>query len=206
MSDASRLYQIPEAFFKGIAGKKKLYGRIWLYWLCEFVDDIFEPDFLEKQSSALVKWVDEGEIREIHEFGVQLLQQNDFKIVEVKGKKKRELKPMSRETKRAGVEAILYLNSLAGTTFSTSGNNLELVAARINEGYSLAEIKVVIEKKVKDWKGSDYSKYLRPLTLFAKTKFENYLNGTSEQPSGKLSKLSDSVAKAQQLIKFYSDR
>lgn len=200
-----RLLQIPETFFKELAGKK-LYGRIWFYWFSEFVDDIFEPDFLEKQSGLISKWVKPSEIKEIYEFGVQLLQQNDFKIIEVKGKKKRETKPMTRETKKMAVSAIDYLNSQAGTTFSSKGNNLELVAARINEGYSIAEIKLVIDKKVLDWKGSDYEKYLRPLTLFAKSKFENYLNGTTEKPTGKISKLSDSVAKAQQLIKFYTER
>lgn len=201
-----RLLQIPETFFKELAGKK-LYGRIWFYWFSEFVDDLFEPDFLEKQNGLLSKWVNPSEIKEIYDFGVQLLQQNDFKVIEVKGKKKRESKPMNRETRKLAISAIEYLNSKAETTFSLKGNNLELVAARLQEGYSLAEIKLVIDKKVLDWKGSDYSKYLRPLTLFSKSKFENYLNGTTEKPtSGKITKLSDSVAKAQQLIKFYTER
>lgn len=204
MSEERRYFQIPEVFFKELAGKK-LYVRVWFYWLSEFVDDIFEPDFLEKQM-GLSKWIPPSEIKQIYELGVQLLQQNEFKIIELKGKKKRETKPISKENRKLAVQAIQYLNSQAETTFSTSGNNIELVAARLNEGYGLAEIKLVIDKKVLDWKGSDYSKYLRPITLFAKTKFENYLNGTSEKPAGKLAKLTDSVSKAQQLIKFYRDR
>lgn len=123
-----RLLQIPETFFKELAGKK-LYGRIWFYWLSEFVDDIFEPNFLEKQNGLISKWVNPSEIKKIYEFGVQLLQHNDFKIIEVKGKKKRETKPMSRETKKIAVSVIEYLNSQAGTTFSSKSNNLELVAA-----------------------------------------------------------------------------
>jgi uncharacterized phage protein (TIGR02220 family) len=196
-----RHFVIPEQFFKAAAGNK-LYGRIWFYWLSEFVDEIFEPDFLEKQK-GLTKWFKLSEIKEAYEFGVQLLQQNDFKILD-STKKKRASKPLTKDEKRIAIAAIEHLNSLAGTTFSAKGSNLELVASRIREGYSLAEIKVVIEKKVQDWKGSDYSKYLRPITLFAKSKFENYLNGTIESnPTGKLSKLADSVVKAQQLIEFY---
>lgn len=204
MSDIQRYFQIPEVFFKELAGKK-LYGRVWFYWLSEFVDEILEPDFLEKQK-GLSKWIPPSEIKEIYELGVQLLQQNDFKIIELRGKKKRETKPITKENRKLAAQAIEYLNAKAETTFSKTGNNIELVAARLNEGYSLAEIKVVIDKKVVDWKGTDYSKYLRPITLFAKTKFENYLNGTTEKPAGKLAKLTDSVSKAQQLIKFYRDR
>jgi uncharacterized phage protein (TIGR02220 family) len=201
-----RYFVIPEIFFKALAGQKKVYGRLWFYWMSEFVDEIFEPDFLEKQILGLKKFsiATESEIKQVYEVGVHLLQQNDFKIVEQKGKKKRELKPLTDEMKKSAIAAIDYLNSKAGTTFSIKGNNLELAAARLKEGYSLGELKLVIDKKVQDWKGSDYSKYLRPLTLFAKSKFENYLNGTNEQqPAGKISKLADSVAKAQQLIEFY---
>lgn len=201
-----RHFQIPESFFKTDTRSNKLYGRIWFYWLSEFVDEILEPDFLEKQK-GLEKWLSPREIKEVYESGVQQLRENDFKVLETKGKKKRESKPITAEMKKDAISAIVYLNSQTGSTFSTKGNNIELVAARLREGYSLAEIKLVIDKKVLDWKGSDYSKYLRPLTLFAKSKFENYLNGTNESnPTGKLSKLSDSVNKAQQLIKFYTER
>lgn len=201
-----RHFQIPESFFKTDTRSNKLYGRIWFYWLSEFVDEILEPDFLEKQK-GLEKWLSPREIKEVYESGVQQLRENDFKILETKGKKKREFKPMTAEMKKEAISAIDYLNSQTGSTFSKKGNNIELVAARLREGYSLTEIKLVIDKKVIDWKGTDYSKYLRPLTLFAKSKFENYLNGTNEpNPTGKLSKLSDSVNKAQQLIKFYTER
>ena len=167
------------------------------------MDEIFEPEFLEKQTKGLAKWFKPSEIKEAYDLGVQLLQ-HDFKILELGGKKKRATKPLTREEKKLAISAIEYLNSMAGTTFSLKGTNLELAASRLREGYSLVELKLVIDKKVKDWKGSDYSKYLRPLTLFAKNKFENYLNGTNESnPTGKLSKLADSVNKAQQLIEFY---
>ena len=81
-----RSYVVPSIFFESIAGKGNLYSRLWIYWLGEFVDEIFEPDFIEKQVKAYSKHVNESEIREIYHSGVQFLQ-HDFKIIEPKQKK-----------------------------------------------------------------------------------------------------------------------
>jgi len=200
----ARHFQIPEEFFKKIAEKGKvaekgLYSRIWFYWFSEFVDDIFEPEFLEKQVKAFPKV---SEIKDIYEFGVQLLRQ-DFKIVEIKGKKKRAEKPVPREIRKTAIQVLEYLNQQAGTGFELKGSNVQIIAARMEEGFNLTDFKVVIEKKVKDWRGTDWEKYLRPITLFAKSKFENYLNGINEQhKSTKFDQFADSIAKAQQFIKL----
>ena len=73
-------------------------------------------------------------------------------------------------------EIINYLNSVLETNYRV-GNKVtqKHINARINEGYSVEDFKVVIEKKVASWKGTDMEKYLRPETLFG-TKFESYLN------------------------------
>ena len=70
-----------------------------------------------------------------------------------------------------------YLNSLAGTNYrATSKKTKDLIKARINEGYTLEDFKVVIEKKTREWINDNKMKaYLRPETLFG-TKFEGYLN------------------------------
>jgi len=67
---------------------------------------------------------------------------------------------------------------------------------------------LVIDKKVKDWKGSDWAKFLRPNTLFAKTKIENYLNSNNndKQSANKFSKFADSVAKAKNIIGIYHNK
>jgi hypothetical protein len=72
-----RYFVIPEIFFKNVAEKGKLYSRIWFYWLSDCSDEIFELDFIEKQET---KFPSISEIREIYEFGIQLLQQ-EFKIM-----------------------------------------------------------------------------------------------------------------------------
>jgi uncharacterized phage protein (TIGR02220 family) len=188
-----RYFVIPETFFKSIAEKGKLYSRIWFHWLSEYVDEIFNQDFIEKE---IEKYPNIKEIREIHEFGVQLLQQ-EFKIIDKKVKK-----VVSKENKEVAVKVLEYLNIETGSKYSSKkGSNIELISARINEGYSFEDFKIVIDKKIKDWKGTDWEKYLRPLTLFSKTKFENYLNAINESGTkNNFGKFADSIRRAKEII------
>ena len=73
-------------------------------------------------------------------------------------------------------EIIDYLNNAVGSSYKhTTGKTMNFIKARYNEGFTLADFKTVIDNKVKEWKGTDFQKYLRPETLFG-TKFESYLN------------------------------
>jgi len=73
-------------------------------------------------------------------------------------------------------EIVDYLNEKTGSKYRSSGSKTKsLIKARTNEGFSLDDFKTVIEKKAKEWSGTDLEKYLRPETLFS-TKFEGYLN------------------------------
>ena len=57
---------------------------------------------------------------------------------------------------------------------STSAKTQKLIKARLREKYELEDFKTVIDKKCKEWLGTDMEKYLRPETLFG-NKFESYL-------------------------------
>lgn len=57
---------------------------------------------------------------------------------------------------------------------STSAKTQTLIKARLREKYELEDFKTVIDKKCKEWLGTDMEKYLRPETLFG-NKFESYL-------------------------------
>lgn len=74
-------------------------------------------------------------------------------------------------------EIVDYLNNLAGTNYRASSKKTQqLIKARINEGFTLEDFRVVIEKKTREWINDNKMKaYLRPETLFG-TKFEGYLN------------------------------
>ena len=73
-------------------------------------------------------------------------------------------------------EVVDYLNSKAGTKFlDESKDTRSHIKARFDEGFSLDDFKTVIDKKVAEWTGTEFAKFIRPSTLFG-TKFESYLN------------------------------
>ena len=73
-------------------------------------------------------------------------------------------------------EIIEYLNQRTGANYKhTTNKTKDLIKARFNEGFTLQDFKIVIDKKCVEWMNTDMQKYLRPETLFG-TKFEGYLN------------------------------
>jgi len=165
---------IPELFFKKIAERGKLCSRIWVYWLGNYVDEILNSDFLEKQWEKLAT-ISKEELAEIYEFGSQLLQQ-DFKIIEPK--KETQIPKIQKETAEKIID---YLNEKTGKMFTKKLVNLKPIVSRINDGYVLEDFKFVIEKKCHDWLGTNFQEYLRPNTLFG-NKFETYINLKNDKP------------------------
>ena len=74
-------------------------------------------------------------------------------------------------------EVIDHLNQRAGTHYrATTASTRKLIKARLKEGFTVDELKLVIDKKCADWLNNrDMAQYLRPETLFG-PKFESYLN------------------------------
>lgn len=69
-----------------------------------------------------------------------------------------------------------FLNQTCNTKYKYSNKKIvSLINARLKDGFTIEDFKIVISKKAKDWLGTDYEKFLRPETLFG-TKFESYLN------------------------------
>ena len=73
-------------------------------------------------------------------------------------------------------EIIDYLNARANCRYryNTESTN-KLIRAKLNNGFTVNDFKVVIDTKVNEWVGTEFEKYLRPYTLFG-NKFEQYLN------------------------------
>ena len=81
-------------------------------------------------------------------------------------------------------EIVDYLNQKAGTRYKHSSEDTRKhIRARVNDGYTIDDFKTVIDRKVEEWKGTEWEKFLRPSTLFG-SKFESYLN-QREEPKGK---------------------
>lgn len=73
-------------------------------------------------------------------------------------------------------EVVDHLNTRAGTHYRYgSRQTRDKIVARLNEGFTLDDFIVVIDKKCAEWIGTEHEKYLRPETLFG-PKFEGYLN------------------------------
>lgn len=83
--------------------------------------------------------------------------------------------PDMSESKSDFKEVLEYLKIVTGRGFRESTD----LKARLKD-YSVDEIKAVIDYKAKEWMGKNMQKYLRPSTLFNKTKFEGYLNDSNQ--------------------------
>lgn len=69
-----------------------------------------------------------------------------------------------------------YLNIKANVNYRiTNRKTVALITARLREGFTPEDFKVVIDKKVSEWSGTTFEQYLNPFTLFG-DKFELYLN------------------------------
>lgn len=81
-----------------------------------------------------------------------------------------------------------YLNLKSNSHYKFSSSKTQsLIKARINDGFTLEDFKVVIDNKCEEWLGTDFEKFLRPETLFS-NKFEGYLN---QKPVSKAKTKSD---------------
>ena len=82
----------------------------------------------------------------------------------------------NKEFKKSAREILEFLNQKTGKAFKPVDANLDLVIARLKEGYTEMEMRQVIVKQNRKWgKDEEMSDYLRPKTLFNKTNLANYV-------------------------------
>ena len=100
--------------------------------------------------------------------------------LEIRDKSKEEEqkeKAKKEKVERDVTEVIVYLNERSGKRFNpkTEGAR-KVVRARLNDGYAVDDLKAVIDSKCAQWVTDQRMReYLRPSTLFAPTKFDEYL-------------------------------
>lgn len=87
-------------------------------------------------------------------------------------------KPKRKEAEKEKIQfckdAIEYLNSVAGTKFKPTDASTTLIRARLDSGFTFEDVKRVIDLKCAQWMNTPMEKYIRPATLFNRTKFESY--------------------------------
>ena len=74
------------------------------------------------------------------------------------------------------IEVLAHLNLVSGSRYQKSKTSLENIRARLREGHTVSDLKLVIDVKHEHWHGNDEQyQYMRPETLFGPKKFEGYL-------------------------------
>lgn len=80
-------------------------------------------------------------------------------------------------------EIVEYLNQKAGTSYkTTTPKTKDLINTRFKDKFTYQDFITVIDKKVLEWRGTEWEKFLRPETLFS-NKFEGYLNQRTTKPN-----------------------
>lgn len=86
------------------------------------------------------------------------------------------------QQKKMVSEVIDFLNKTANKNFrDNTPATARIIIARLNDGYTVEDMKKVIQHRWEMWKGSDMEQYMRPSTLFRPSKFEDYLNAVGTQ-------------------------
>lgn len=99
---------------------------------------------------------------------------------------------------------ISYLNDATGKKFKGAKTDRSAISARLSEGYTMDQVKSVIDRKAREWGGDPkMDKYLRPSTLFRPSSFEGYVNESDLVPedSGKGSAISRQIAEIQKFAR-----
>lgn len=97
---------------------------------------------------------------------------------EQKPTKQKSLKAEKIKNKEIVEEIIAYLNEKANKHFkATNKEAIKFINGRLSEGYSISDLKAVIDNRVEKWLNDEkMNEYLRPSTLFRPSKFEAYYN------------------------------
>lgn len=76
------------------------------------------------------------------------------------------------------IAVLKYLNATCNRRYQAKSTTLQNINARLGEGYTLADLQLVIDFKREHWSANlKMAEYLRPITLFAPQKFAGYLAG-----------------------------
>lgn len=76
---------------------------------------------------------------------------------------------------KAAIGILEFLNAKTGRHYRPVKPNLDFITARLKEGATEEELRQVVAKKCREWAGDPaMTLYLRPATLFNRTKFAQY--------------------------------
>lgn len=75
------------------------------------------------------------------------------------------------------IEILNLLNELAGKRFKPIKSNLAPIKARLKDGYTVQELKEIVQVKTLEWKNNEVmNAHLCPTTLFRPSNTDKYIN------------------------------
>lgn len=193
---------IPIQFFDALKKQPPIYRLMWIEWLSQG-EKVLDPRFSE---NLRYDNVPREKITECYAMGIKLLQggisfkENVSHIIDPfcgEGLSD-DKKPNKTDVTTIAIEVIEYLNKKANTQYKPkSSTTIQLISGRISEGFKKEDFLKVIDNKVEHWKNTEQEQYLRPITLFSKSKFESYLN----QPRNGTKKSTSSIDQVRNAVK-----
>jgi uncharacterized phage protein (TIGR02220 family) len=198
-------------FLKLMKGRSKVYFDIWFDILSE-LEAKNQYTIIKTNTKYSFKYVKSVIIYGIEAStsifkNIQLTYKNgSVYIVEKESEKKNKNVSSAESSKLKKIdmtevyqEIISYLNEKTSSDYrATTKSYTTLVDARIKSGHTLQDFVTVIDKKVAEWMGTDFEKFLRPETLFG-NKFETYLNQKIQLKTSPHQKAYEQVSKATEL-------
>ncbi|RCX05874.1 conserved phage C-terminal domain-containing protein [Kosakonia pseudosacchari] len=80
----------------------------------------------------------------------------------------------------SAIEVLTYLNQVSGSRRQKSRTSLENIRGRLRDGYSVEDLKRVIDLKHEHWRDNiKMYQYMRPETLFTPGKFSGYMSSAT---------------------------
>lgn len=80
------------------------------------------------------------------------------------------------DLRKEALEVLYFLNVKLKRSYPSNASNVDLIVARLNEGFSVKQMKQVIVRKMREWHGNErMMPYLRPATLFGRSNFAQYV-------------------------------
>jgi len=185
---------IPIQFFDALKKHQPIYRLMWIEWLSQG-EKVLDPRFCE---NLRYDKVPREKITECYAIGLDYLREG-ISFFDDEGKPKKEAtKPSRVDITPIAIEIVEYLNKKANTQYKPkSGTTIQLISGRLSEGFPKEDFLKVIDNKVEHWKNTEQEQYLRPITLFSKSKFESYLN----QPRNGTKKSTSSIDQVRNAVK-----
>lgn len=130
--------------------------------------------------------------------------------VSVQGKEEKGCGEREKKHSPESKIVLSYLNEKSGKRFRETETNLGFIDARLAEQEVTVDgVKQMIDRQCFRWHGTEMADYLRPETLFNRTKFDAYY-AAREEPISKFSQsaipISVQIRSAEALIETINDR